>query len=336
MSLTVRITLIMLSLGVLAAIAVGVWGTQQLQPVEASLQAACAQTTQECTLQRFVVPKGSGAQKIANKLESENLIRSSLVFRIYAKYTGLETQFQAGSYELSPGMTTQEIAETLTQGSEDIWITLLEGWRTEEMAQYLESQELPEFNKAEFLELAASSEGMLFPDSYLVPRESDASTIYALLTRTFEQKVTSGLANEIAADDLSLEEILTLAALIQREAKSEQDMRHVSSILRNRVDINMALGVDATLQYIAGYNAQEDDWWAQPDIAVKQSTSPYNTYTNPGLPPGPICNPGLQAIKAALNPLETDDLFYLHAPDGTMYYAEDLDTHNAYIDRYLR
>lgn len=326
MSRLLKILLGLFALGVLAVVGVALWGYQQLQPVQPS-------TTDT---QRFVIAKGSTVTAIATKLEAARLINSAIVFRIYARYSGLEKQFQAGSYELSAGMPLSEVATKLTSGSEDVWVTILEGWRKEEIAEYLASQELPEFSAEEFVEIASTSEGMLFPDTYLIPRESTASSIYALLTRTFEQKVTTPLASEIANSQFSIEELIVLASLIQREAKTEQDMRHVSSILQNRIEIGMPLQVDATLQYLAGYDSNEKSWWAQPDIAVKQSQSPFNSYTNPGLPPSPIANPGLQAIEAALNPLETDDIFYLHAPDGTMYYAKDLDTHNQYIERYLR
>ena len=313
MAVIKKILITLFTVGLLVLLGVAGWLYLQLQAV----------ATDTVESQRFVVKKGSSVASIAEDLEAANLIKSALIFKGYARYVQLDRQLQAGSYQLSPSMAVSEITQTLTEGSEDIWITLLEGWRREEVAE-------------EFLEISADSEGMLFPDTYLIPKESTATAIFDLLTRTFEAKIVTGLGEEIAASALSLDEIVTLASLIEREAQTENDMRHVASILYNRMEVGMPLQVDATLQYVSGYNAQAKDWWAPPSIVVKRQDSPFNTYMRTGLPAHAIANPGLRAIKAALNPLETDDLFYLHAPTGEMYYSEDLDTHNAYVDRYLR
>ena len=326
MAVIKKILITLFTVGLLVLLGVAGWLYLQLQAV----------ATDTVESQRFVVKKGSSVASIAEDLEAANLIKSALIFKGYARYVQLDRQLQAGSYQLSPSMAVSEITQTLTEGSEDIWITLLEGWRREEVAEYLAAQDLTEFSAEEFLEISADSEGMLFPDTYLIPKESTATAIFDLLTRTFEAKIVTGLGEEIAASALSLDEIVTLASLIEREAQTENDMRHVASILYNRMEVGMPLQVDATLQYVSGYNAQAKDWWAPPSIVVKRQDSPFNTYMRTGLPAHAIANPGLRAIKAALNPLETDDLFYLHAPTGEMYYSEDLDTHNAYVDRYLR
>lgn len=302
------------------------WITQQLRPLDVTAT----------TTQRFVITKGQSVIKTAQNLEDAGLIKNAQVFRFFSQFKKLDVQMQAGSYELSPAMSMEEIAQELTKGSEDIWVTLLEGWRVEEVAEYLAEQELSEFDAAEFATLADSSEGMIFPDTYLVPRESTADQLYELFISTFETKIEVGLAEEIAASDMELSEIITLASVVEREGRSYTDMRHVSGILQNRIEIGMPLQADATLQYIAGKNTRTGKWWDQPDIAVKTSTSPYNTYGNPGLPPGPICNPGLNAIKAVLDPIDSDDLFYIHAPSGEAFYSQTLDQHNANIDKYLR
>lgn len=313
-------------LGILVLGGTAVWAFSQLQPVNSS----------DSAKKRFVIPKGQGVITTAQKLESDGLVKNAQIFRFYAQYKKFDVKMQAGSYELSPSMTTQEIAEKLTLGSEDVWVTLLEGWRMEEVAEYLAMQNLPEFSQAEFEDLASMSEGMIFPDTYLVPRESTAEQLYSLFTNTFEKKVTTDLESEIAQSNLTVEEIITLASIVEREGRSFEDMRHVSGILQKRIEIGMPLQADATLQYIAGKNLQSDKWWDQPNIAVKESASPYNTYKNLGLPPRPICNPGLQAIKAVLDPIESDDLFYIHAPSGAAYYSKTLQEHNANIDKYLR
>ncbi len=288
----------------------------------------------------FVVPRGQPVAQIGQRLADEGLVRHPLVFRLAVKQLGLDQKLQAGGFKVSPSMTPQQLATTLTQGTEDTWVTILEGWRREEIAEYLAGQELGEFNASEFLAESEGLEGKLFPDTYLIPQEITAASMVQLLERTFEAKVTQGLAAEISAyqtkTNRSLSEILVMASLVQREARTYEQMRHVAGILWNRIDLNMALQVDATLQYVKGYNKAEKDWWSTPLAADKSLVSAYNTYLNPGLPPAPIANPGIDAIKATVMPLEVNDLFYIHAPDGTMYYAQTVEQHNANVNQYLR
>lgn len=316
------VVLILLSLAVLGVV---FFAIEESKPV-----------SNQGDLERFVIPKGQASSVIAQRLQEEGLIRSSLVFRIYLKTNGLENEFQAGSYQLSPDMTYDEVMKSLTQGSDDLWITILEGWRAEEIGDYLAAQDLESFDEAEFNKLARADEGKLYPDSYLIPREYSAEQIHSLLVNTFETKVLDQLGDQIEKSGYSLNEILTMASLVEREAREYDDMRHIAGILWNRIDIGMALQVDATLQYIDGYNETAEKWWTPPSVATKSVNSPYNTYLHPGLPPKPIANPSLNAIKATLNPLESNDTFYLHAPDGSVYYSETLEEHNANIDRYLR
>lgn len=293
--------------------------------------------TQPVTL---VVNKGESTTSIGAKLAELQLVRHPLIFRLVVKQQGLAGKLQAGSFKLRKSMTPIEIAHALTQGTEDVWVTILEGWRKEEIAEYLAAQELPAFDKQDFLLRATELEGTLFPDTYLVPREITAVGMIKLLTDTFAQKVSTDLAEDIAtftADTgYSRDDALVLASLVQREARTYEQMRHVAGILLHRLDIGMALQVDATLQYVKGYNNSEQTWWSPPLAADKTLTSAYNTYLHPGLPPGPIANPGLEAIRATLNPVKTDELFYLHASDGTMYYAKTFEEHTANVSRYLR
>jgi UPF0755 protein len=321
-----KIILGVLGVGILIVLGVVGWVYSQLQPANS------ADTAQK----RFVIAKGQSVIKTAQTLQEAGLIKNAQVFRFYAQYKKLDVNMQAGSYELSPNLTTEQIAEKLTQGSEDIWVTLLEGWRVEEVAEYLAEQDLPEFDATEFAQMADESEGTIFPDSYLVPRESSAEQLYDLFVNTFEKKVLIGLEDEVAASGKDISEVVTLASIVEREGRSFEDMRHVAGILQNRIDLGMPLQADATLQYIAGKDKETGKWWEQPSIEVKKSTSLYNTYMNPDLPPAPICNPGLNAIKAVLDPVPSDDLFYIHTPSGEAYYAETLEEHNANIDKYLR
>ncbi len=285
---------------------------------------------------RFVVPKGQAISIIGKRLQEEKLIKNSYAFRFIVAKDKLENKIQAGSFDLSASMSVGEIANHLTTGTEDVWITLLEGWRIEEIAENLEKQDLDNFDKEEFVGLASSSEGMLYPDTYLIPREMSSEQIYNLLLNTFDLKVVQGLSEEIKASGRDFDQALIMASLVEREANNYEQMRRVAGILWNRIDIGMALQVDATLQYVNGYNSVQKKWWAVPTAEDKRLKSPFNTYLNTDLPPRPISNPGINAIKAALIPLESDDFFYIHSDDGTMYYASTLEGHNANVNEYLR
>jgi len=286
--------------------------------------------------QSFVIAKGQGTISIGNKLSEAGLIRNPLIFRLVVRQQGLSSQLQSGTFELSPTMSVLQIAQVLTQGTEDLWITVLEGWRTEEIAGMLSRQELPLFDEVEFMKLAKPSEGYLFPDTYLVPKQSTAAQLYQLLTTTFDRKIEKGLAVQLNASQRSMADVITMASLVQREAQSEEDMRHVAGILWNRYDINMPLQVDATLQYVAITKAESGKWWTPPSAADKAIVSPYNTYLNTGLPPYPIANPGLTAVKAAAEPIVTEDLFYIHDRQGLIHYATTYEQHQKNIDLYLR
>jgi len=292
--------------------------------------------TQNAEQLRFVITKGESITAIGEKLTTAKLIRHPLLFRFAVQQQQLGQKIQAGSFLLSPAQNLWQIAETLTQGTEDVWVTIPEGYRVEEIAQTFSSAGLMEFNVNDFIAQAKDQEGYLFPDTYLVPKLITAPEVIKLLNRTFDQKVRQGLAEEIANSQHSLEDAIIMASLVQREAgKDEDEMKQVAGVLWNRIAINQGLGVDATLQYIDGYNEKTNKWWSTPDISTKESTSPYNTYKYAGLPPAPIANPGVAAIRSALDPLKTDNYYYLHA-EGKIYYAKDLAGHTANIQMYLR
>ncbi len=313
---------------ILGIATVGAYAWYLLQPMDQNNQTAT----------QFVIPKGQSITTIGKRLEEAGLIKHGVVFRVVVTQKGLSGKIQAGSFDISPSMTIEEIALTLTQGTEDLWITILEGWRAEEIAEYLDAQELGSYDSEQFLHLVEQNdtEGQLFPDTYLIPRESTAQQIYTLLTNTFDAKVLDELQEEISTSERPFDQVLIMASLVEREARDFEQMRHVAGILWHRIELGMALQVDATLQYSIGKKAGATAWWVPPTAADKATQSPFNTYLYPGLPPRPISNPSLNAIKAALDPLQVDDVFYLHAPSGDMYFAKTLDEHNVNINRYLR
>lgn len=285
---------------------------------------------------KVVIPKGASVVKIADILYQDGLVRHPLVFRLTVKMANLGNKMQAGTFNLLTSFNPRQIAQTLTEGTEDTWVRILEGWRAEEIADYLETQDLTNFDKAEFLTLTATQEGRLYPDTYLVPKEISSSEVVALLENTQQKKITQELMAKIESSEFSYSEVLVLASLIEREARGSEQMRRVAGILQNRLEINMPLQVDASLQYARGLDSQKQTWWAPPLASDKSINSPYNTYLHTGLPPTPICNPSLVAIESVLDPIASDDLFYLHALDGSMHYARTLEEHNANVNRYLR
>ncbi len=292
--------------------------------------------TGDIAVRHITVPKGSSVTGIVNQLQKEGLVRSSLALRLMLRGKDASATIQSGSYELSPSMTVGEIADQLLTGAKDNWVTLLEGWRAEEVADELAKEfGIRYFNPTDFLELAKPSEGKLFPDTYLFPKQASASLVLSTLLNVFEKKYQQAVT-EVGKPQLEKDEVIVLASLLEREAKSLKDKKIVAGILMNRLNAGIALQVDATLQYVKGYDSVTKTWWPVPRGADKSLKSPFNTYMHRGLPPAPICNPGLNALKAAIAPTESDYLYYLTDQEGVMHYARTLVEHNANVDRYLR
>lgn len=270
--------------------------------------------------QSFIIAKGDGVREIARKLKDAGLVRDQVAFFILIKKLNIERNIQAGSFKLSPAMSAYDVALKLTRGTEDVWVTIPEGWRSEEILEYLATQG---FNTKDVDWRA--DEGKLFPDTYLIPKESSASAIHDLLRRTFDAK-TAGLKID--------RQTLILASLVEREAKFAADRPLVASVLLNRLNIGMKLDVDATVQYTLG---KPGNWWPKDltldDLKIK---SPYNTYLNAGLPPSPIANPGLSVINAVISAPRTDYLYYVSDKTGHLHFASTLDAHNANVAKYIQ
>lgn len=280
-----------------------------------------------------VVSRGEGAKEIAAELARQNLIRSPTGFYLLVKLLGIERDLQAGDFRLNKSMDARTIATTMTHGILDVWVTTLEGWRMEEVAtQLTKDLDIPE---RQFL--ASAREGYMFPDTYLIPRDATASAVAAMFLENFNKKVTPAMHKDAAASGLTFEQIITLASLVEREGNSDSDRPVIAGVLRNRLKEGMALQVDATLQYALGYQPYEKSWWKKElTDEDKKINSPYNTYLNPGLPPGPIANPGLASIRAAIYPTATDYLYYIHDKTGAVHFARTVEEHNANIQKYLQ
>lgn len=269
--------------------------------------------------QEFIVSRGDTTIKIANNLFEQGIIRSPLGFRYIVRKHGLGSKLQSGTYRLTPSSTTLQVATTLTAGISDVTITIPEGYRLEQIATVIESElGIP---RADFLTLAAGLEGRLFPDTYYLAPTTSASGIIKLMQDTFTAKV-----GEIGEDTL------ILASLIERETRGNSEKPVVAGILQNRLGAGWPLELDATVQYVLG---REGDWWSNTTLADREANSPYNTYGRTGLPPSPICNPGIESINAARDPESTDYWFYLHDRDGLIRYATTNKEHSDNIARYI-
>lgn len=281
----------------------------------------------------FVVAEGQGVNAIGKNLEEAGLIRNRFVFIFDVRRLGLAAKIQAGDFRVSKNETPAQIAKDLTTGTLDRWVQIIEGLRSDEIAEILKGK-IPTYENSWALELR-KHEGYLFPDTYLVPKDADIELVLKILADNFDKKTTS-LQTQVGKNGLTFDQSIILASIIEREALFDEDRPVVAGILLNRLNAGIALQIDATIQYALGYQPEEKDWWkksiTKDDLQVR---SAYNTYQRPGLPPKPICNPGLSAIKAALNPTDTNYLYYVSDKKGHLHYAQTLDEHNANIAKYL-
>ncbi|OGM26032.1 hypothetical protein A2627_05400 [Candidatus Woesebacteria bacterium RIFCSPHIGHO2_01_FULL_39_28] len=288
------------------------------------------------TVKSFIIVKGTSAQEIGSKLEKVELIRSASAFKIYILLTGRSKNVPAGEYDLSSNLTLFQIIDAFSKGPTQIWVTVPEGLRREEIAQkFIKSLGFEggraELFYADFLEQSDDMEGYLFPDTYLLPKNSTASLITNMLYSTFERKVDSSITRDQ----------IILASILERETRNTEERSIVAGILIKRLKAKWLLQADATVQYaISSANclvssALSCNWWPVLTKDDLEINSPFNTYKNLGLPPSPIANPGLSSIKAVVEYTESPYWFYLHDPSGQIHYAKTLSEHNQNIKNYL-
>ena len=302
-------------------VVVTIWVNQELRPVSS-----------EAKEKIFVIKKDESVSSFSRRLHEEKLVRNTFIFRVYLKLSGLDEKIQAGSFKLSGNKSVEELAQLLTTGRVDKWITFVEGLRKEEVVEIL-SKDF-EINKARFLDKA--TEGELFPDTYLVPVNADGEKVISIFKANFNEKFDEELQEKAKAAGLTKKETLNLASIVERESKSEKERPVIAGILMKRWKEGMNLGADATTQYALGYSSEEKTWWRKnltdQDLSVD---SLYNTRKNIGLPPGPICSPGLASIEAVLSPTDSQYYFYLHDKDGGVHYSKTFEEHQQKIRDYL-
>ncbi|MBU0572568.1 endolytic transglycosylase MltG [Patescibacteria group bacterium] len=296
------------------------------------------------SLQSFLIPKGYSASQIGNKLADQNLIKSSFAFKLYVQVMAKSKRIQAGEYLLAPSFSLFKIVVQLTSGPVEEWVTIPEGLRREEVVEkyisVLKRNETDaEVFRQDFLTITANKEGFLFPDTYLFPKTVSASIVANKMLSTFDSKISAQMDADINSSKYSLDQVIVLASIIERETRKDEERPVVAGILFNRLEIGMGLQVDATVQYaLATANCRVGttcDWWpalTRDDMSINSS---YNTYKYAGIPSTPIANPSLSSIAAVIYPTDSSYLYYLHDEDGEIHYAETLDGHNENVRKYL-
>jgi UPF0755 protein len=308
----------------------------------------------------FVVESGETAAEVAMRLEEEGLVVNGEVFRRFMTYQGLDVSLEAGTYSLRSSMTMHEIAEALQHGgSGAVRVTIPEGWRMEQVGWLLEQQGL--MRSDDFVSYAqtaqydypwlaerpsgSSLEGFLFPDTYELAVDATPKTVVDLMLATFDARVAPEIEGRLAGKeifDLALSDyrpmttfdVMILASIIEREAVVPEERPIIASVYFNRLDpayveeTALRLSSDPTIQYAKGYDPDTGNWWNPMSPGEGQTLdSPYNTFKVQGLPPGPICSPGLASILAVLNPADTDYLYFQAVGDGSHVFAATLEEH---------
>lgn len=270
--------------------------------------------------QLFSINKGEDIFTIGDNLKKSGLIKEKYSFILYSFLSGKYKKLKAGKYFLSPKMSVKSIVDKIFAG--DIAkkrVTIPEGFTVKQIEELL-GLDLPGENL----------EGFLFPDTYDFYIDIKGEEVVKIMKKNFERKLNQELKEEIERQGKTIFEIITMASLIEKEVKTKEDKEIVSGILWKRLSVNMPLQVDATINYITGKKTTR--------ISIEETKidSPYNTYLNTGLPPGPIANPGLESIKAALYPKSSDYWYYLSTPDGKTIFSKTLQEHNLAKAKYLK
>ncbi|MGM0409676.1 MAG: endolytic transglycosylase MltG [Bacillota bacterium] len=280
---------------------------------------------------------GSTSKDIAKVLYENNLIKSKILFNLFIDYFKYDKTLKAGYYEISPERNIFEIIDIITKGRVATYkITIPEGSTVREIAKIISKKSF--YSEDEFLETARTIklkksylkdnsnllfkvEGFLYPDTYHLPKNYNPAQIYKTMISSFENKWLNRLNKLADESDFTILDYITIASLVEKEAKLDEEKRIIAGVIFNRLNSNMKLQIDATIQYSLPVRKER---LLYSDLEVDSS---YNTYQNSGLPPGPIANPGGKSIQAVLNPKDTDYLFYFAKKDGSHVFSENYEEH---------
>lgn len=299
------------------------------------------------------IPVGFNSNQIASKLKTAGLIKSKTAFKLTANLYGYSNKLKPGNYQLNQSMNLLKIIEIIAIGkSKGLRLTVPEGYTIRQIADKISSLNMAKIDVDAFVAKCFSSnnypqfqftndknlEGYLFPDTYLINPASDIDTLIETMLENFKIKVVEPLKPDIIkfaqnyfpsdSDDfsISLNKVIILASLVEREARKPSDRTLIASVILNRLKNNMRLEICATVSYMPGESRGNK---SKIYIADTKKDSPFNTYLHSGLPPAPICNPGLASIKAVLNPSGGDYLYYVAKPDGSHIFSRTYAQHLA-------
>jgi UPF0755 protein len=324
--------LLITAIAVAAVAGAGYYVLEQLKPVEGVASEVV-----------FTIPEGTSSAEIAALLEENGLIRNALIFSYYLKYKNIGTGFQAGTYAMTPGMDIQEIMRKLNAGEtvkeETIRVTIPEGFTASQAVKVLVEAGFPEelllsiVNDPQQFAIDSSGteamraagipesefyryplEGYIFPETYELPKDIDAYQALRRMVQELDRKLSTlptDWEGRLEVNGVSFHEMMTVASLVEREVVVDHERALVAGVIYNRLKQEMPLQIDATVQYLFD---EQKERLLEKDLQVD---SPYNTYLNAGLPPGPIASPGLESIEAALYPEASAYLFYVTKKDGT-------------------
>lgn len=304
--------------------------------------------------QSIAIETGTKTDDILDELEEKKIIKSPLAVKIYL-YGHSDLKLQAGVYEFEPNTSTRQVIAAIAQGetnSQEVKILFREGLTIKEMQAELTKKgyltdnsfevlantsiknlppALKDYSFLKDVPQTATLEGYLFPDTYRLFKDFTAQDLVAKMLSNFEAKLTADLRSGIANSGHSLSKVMTMASLVEKEVRTEEDMKIVAGLFWDRITVGQALQSCASLAYILGVRKVQ---YSYEDTQVK---SPYNTYLHPGLPPGPISNPGLRAIQATIYPTKTDYNYFLSRPDtGETVFSTTLDEHNEAKAKFLQ
>ena len=299
-------------------------------------------------VKEFVVSSGQGSTQISHQLKDQGLIKSPLVFQFYTWRKGVSSKLQAGEYFLAENLNIKQIAQILSRGAgvtKEKTLTFIEGWSNAQYADYLSKQGLG--SPSDFLAIIQKKEswwndysvlnsrpldrdleGYLFPDTYRIYSDASLEDIVKKMLSNLENKITPELKSEIKKQGKTIHEVLTLAAVLEKEVSTDVDRKIVADIFYKRIDAGMALQADSTVNYATG---KSNPRASSKDLEID---SLYNTYKYRGLPPGPICNLSISAIIAAIYPTANPYWYFLTTPSGEVIYSKTFEEHVAAKRKY--
>jgi UPF0755 protein len=297
-----------------------------------------APVDKESVPQVFIIPQDQTGFNLPNSLNQSKLIKNEKAFSLLFDNFSKRLDVKSGGYNLSGSMNSWEIIKTINNNPDLLWVNILYCPRKEQVGEKLANtlgwnkEKLNEWNKL-FIN-TDYFEGVYYPDTYLIPVNETVEEVAQRFIQNFEDKFAP-LENEYLNKNIKWTTGLKIASLIAREAAGKEDASLISGIIWNRLNQKMRLQIDATMQYTLGKN-ESGSWWGNISLEEKQSDSPYNSYKHEGLPPTPICSPNIDYIEAALNPEETDCIFYLHDSTKQIHCAKTYFEHLENIKLYLQ